>query len=591
MDGKSSRVEVGGYFSDTFSGDLGRVDKDGNDDVVALGAFVNHEALQHDEGSTEWTMRLSHRDFDGQVHRTTHSVADLHTSPKHVLRKLLSHGLKLVPGKGKHLIAFLLCVLPAMRFLRVLRSGWLENAWVYVQPNWVVGNPGEQVHLELEQNCPTIASMTSAGTLRDWKRKVAALLRGNPLAMFCVIFAFLGPLLKILGIEGGGLHLVGGSSVGKTTGLQGGCSVYGCGSSPAADSGHSYVQTWNQTTNGLEGLAAAHSDTLTALDEIGLHAGSDLGSDLYLLAGGRGKGAMDSHRRLKDVRSWHGNILSTGEMTIQEAIESKGGRAKAGMLVRLIDLPVTNMFPNPPEGMTSAEHSNLVKTRASQYYGTAGRAFVEFLVENLQEDPEFVIASFRSTLDKFTREMRPVVATPLQERAIRRFAAIRLAGHAAVEAGVLPYTLEEVDECVAEVLDSWLKFRPTVSDVQRSLAHLQDFLIRSGAALPAFSDTQTSNPKGFRDGPRGIFAFTDAQFAAATGSANVVEVAKELRRQKFLFCNETGRLKAKLKVSSGGESRLYGVNKSFITADLHKNDADESVSLGSDTADHDDEDI
>jgi len=471
----------------------------------------------------------------------------------------------------------------------VLHAGWLQGAWVYVQPNGHVGDAGEPVHLELEQNCPTVSSMTSSGTLKEWKANVAAPLRDNPLAMFCVIFAFLGPLLKVLGLEGGGVHLVGGSSVGKTTGLQCSASVYGCGSSPSTDSGNSFVQTWNQTSNGLEGIAAAHSDSLAAMDEIGLHAGTDLGNDLYLMAGGRGKGTMDSHRRLKNVRKWVGNILSTGEIPMLEAIERKGGRANAGMLVRLIDIPVVNMFPNPPEGMASSEFSNLIKSRCSTYYGKAGRAFVKVLVNELQDDPEIVISEFRDTLNEFTREMTPAVTTPLQERAIRRFAAIRVAGHAAVEAGVLPYTTEEVDSCVAEVLGSWLNYRPSVTDVQRSIVQLQDLIVRSGSSFPAFNDTQASNPKGFRDISRGIFAFTDAQFAAATGSGDVVEIAKELRRQKFLFCNENGRLKAKLRISSGAETRFYGIHRSFIAADLQKNDTDDSVTLGSESVDRGDD--
>ena len=287
MPEESSRVELSsGFFSDS-SGDLFAVNNDGDDVVVIKAGFVRAEAMSHQEGSIDWVLHSSFRDFDGKGHHTTHSIADLHINPKQVLRKFLSHGLQLVPGMGKRFIAFLLSTLPNERFLRVVRGGWLEGPWVYVQPNWVAGSAGEPVHLEIEQHCPTIASMTSSGTLQEWQENVAASLRGNSLAMFCVLFAFLGPLLKVLGIEGGGVHLVGGSSVGKTTGLQCAASVYGCGVSPSTDSGRSFVQTWNQTSNGLEGLAAAHSDSLAAMDEIGLYAGSDLGNDIYLMAGQR----------------------------------------------------------------------------------------------------------------------------------------------------------------------------------------------------------------------------------------------------------------------------------------------------------------
>ncbi|GAM11314.1 hypothetical protein OR1_03627 [Geobacter sp. OR-1] len=587
----SKRKLPGGFFA-YDDGDLTTLDKSGGEIIVVEGGYVQAEAMSHLEGSVEWSVHHSHKDFDGKKHSTTHTVADMHTSPKQVIRKFLAHGLRLLPNTSKIFMFFLLSNLPSKRFLRVLRTGWLENSWIYIQPHWQAGDSGEPIHLEIQGTSPTIASMTSSGRLKEWQCNVAEPLRGNALAMFCLIFSFLGPLLKVLGMDGGGVNLMGGSSVGKTTGLQIAASTYGCGCSPASDSGKSYLQQWNLTSNAIEGIAAAHTDALTALDEVGLYAGNDLGSDLYLLAGGRGKGAMDSQRRLKNVSSWRGNIISSGEMGMVEAIERKGGRAKAGMLVRLIDIPITNMFPNPPKGMTSGEFSGLIKSRCATYYGTAGRAFLNFLVAQLQDDPEEVIADLRAAHEEFTREMIPATATPLQERAIRRFAAVRIAGHAAVEAKVLPYTIDEIDECVAEVVDTWLTYRPTVTDVQRSLVQLQDFLVRTGASLPTFSETQAANPKGFRDSSRQIFAFTDSQLAAACTSSNIIEVAKELRRQKFLFCNEGGRLKAKLRISSGQETRFYCITKSFLTADLQKNDADASVTLESGShCDDDDDDI
>jgi hypothetical protein len=335
---------------------------------------------------------------------------------------------------------------------------------------------------------------------------------------------------------------------------------------------------WNLTSNALEGVAAAHTDALIALDECGLYAGSDLGADLYLLASGRGKGAMDSHRRLKNVSTWRNSIISSGEMPMLEAIERKGGRAKSGMLIRLLDIPTgENIFPCPPEGMTSSEFSNYLKGACSKYFGTPARAFIKFLVESLNDDEAYVINNFRETFDLFAKEMTPENVTPLQERGIRRFAAVRLAGHAAIEAGVLPYTTEEVDASISEVMEVWLKYRPTVTDVQRSILMLQDLLVRSGSSLPTFQDAHVYNPKGFRDCIKGIYAFTDAQFSAATGAMSVEDVAKGLRSMGFLYCNEAGRLKSKLRIASGSESRFYAVRKSLLSADLHRSDIDASI--------------
>lgn len=572
------RQLVGNYYTND-AGDLYMYDKDGEINPVLEGACLVADSMSHLEGSTEWRSHYIHNDYDGNTHHTSVSIEDLHTSPRTVVRTFLSHGLRLVPGMTKFFIIFLLNYLPSKRMLRVLKSGWLENRWIYVQNQWVAGDIDETVYFKPEKNSPSIASMYTSGTLKQWKKFVATPLAGNPMAMFCLLFAFVGPLLKVIGLEGGGFCLFGGSSVGKTTGEQISSSVYGNGASPANDPERAYVQTWNLTSNAIEGVAAAHSDSLIVLDDTSLYSGADIGSDLYQLAGGRGKSAMDSHRRLKEVSSWRGSVLSTGEEPMLETIQRKGGRAKAGMLVRMIDIPVSNMLPSPPDGMSSSEFSNSLKDACSKYFGTPARAYITFLVDNLKEYEKETISNFRDTFDQFTKEMTPSVVTPLQERGIRRFAAVRLAGHAAVEAGVLPYSTDDIDSCVAEVMDTWLKYRPTVTDVQRSIVVLQDFLVRNGSSLPSFQESHVANPKGFHDGVKGIYAFTDAQLGAATGAMNNEEIAKGLRTLGFLYCNEQNRLKSKLKIAGGGESRFYAVRKSLLSADLHQSDFDDSVKI------------
>lgn len=572
----AENMPVGEFFSNE-SGDLLMLDQNYQKKLIVKEGFITPISLTHSEGSSEWSLSISHLDIDGNLHSTIHTLADLHISPKKVLRVLLDHGINLQPGAGRDFIRFLIKTQPKERALRVIKTGWLEGSWVFVQPEWTAGDAGEPIILDLEQNTPSAKSVMISGTLEEWQENVAGLLRGNHIAIFCVLTAFLGPILKILNLEGGGFNLEGPSGIGKTTGLQCAASVHGSGSNPAADSGASFTQTWNQTSNALEGVAAAHTDTLTALDEVGLYAGSDLGSDLYLLASGRGKGSMNSQRQLKNIRSWRGNILSTGEMGMQVAIERKGGKVHAGMLVRMIDIPVTNILPNPPENMTSGDFSNLTKQNCSQYFGTAGRKFIEELALALNDDQDEVILNLRAQHDEFARDLTPEGATPLQVRAIRRFAAVKVAGYAAIVAEVLPYTEQEIDECVQAVLDTWLAHRPTVTDLERALVNLQDFLVRNGQSFPLLSESNYANPKGFRDSTKGIYAFTDAQFSAATGGGNLVEVARELRRRGFLFCNEVRRLKSKLATVGDTKPRFYSVLKSFMSAELQNTDMDESV--------------
>ncbi len=84
------------------------------------------------------------------------------------------------------------------------------------------------------------------GTLIEWQIHVAKHCVGNSRLILAVSSAFAAMLLHHAGMESGGLHFVGESSIGKTTALRIAASVYG-----APD----YLHRWRATTNGIEALA------------------------------------------------------------------------------------------------------------------------------------------------------------------------------------------------------------------------------------------------------------------------------------------------------------------------------------------------
>ena len=84
--------------------------------------------------------------------------------------------------------------------------------------------------------------------------------------------------------EGGGFHFFGPSSRGKTTIQRAAASVWGRGS---ADPG--FIRSWRATANAQEAAAAQVTDTLLALDEIGVADSRDAAAAIYQLAAGVGK--------------------------------------------------------------------------------------------------------------------------------------------------------------------------------------------------------------------------------------------------------------------------------------------------------------
>jgi putative DNA primase/helicase len=134
-----------------------------------------------------------------------------------------------------------------------------------------------------------------AGTLEGWKREVAAPAIGNSRLAIALCAGLVGPLLAWAGAEGGGLHLRGPSSIGKSTALEAAASIWGP---------KSFVRQWRATANGLEGAAELANETLLVLDELAQLAPGEAGSVAYMLANGCGKSRAAQNGDARAAKRW-----------------------------------------------------------------------------------------------------------------------------------------------------------------------------------------------------------------------------------------------------------------------------------------------
>lgn len=126
--------------------------------------------------------------------------------------------------------------------------GWTdpEHTAFVLGGGWIIGSGDVVAMGDIDQN--VAAEIREQGDVAEWRRRVAEYCIGNPILMLVVSQAFTGPLLGYLGVDlGGGLHLRGASSKGKSTAARVANSVWG---SPRL------MSTWRATDNGLEGIAA-----------------------------------------------------------------------------------------------------------------------------------------------------------------------------------------------------------------------------------------------------------------------------------------------------------------------------------------------
>lgn len=397
--------------------------------------------------------------------------------------ELLAMGVELDPDKARnHLPAYLQREHPKRRIHCALQVGWCGDS--FVLPDAVIGpkaadvifQSGERGHEE----------HTQAGTLAGWQDGIAAKAVGNPLLMLALSASFAGPLLQRCNSEGGGFHLVGDSSTGKTTLIEAACATWG---------GPGFKRSWRATANGMEGAAAMFNDCLLALDEISECDPKEVGAIVYALGNGRGKQRASRSGNARVVTRWRCFVISSGERTIATTMQEGGHRAKAGQSMRLLDIPAAQSYGawDTLHGATSAAaFSDAIKRAAVQHHGQAGRAFLEKLT--------FDTSDFCGMLEEV--KAAPMFATDGTEgqdkRAAARFALIGMAGELATDYGVTGWPVGAAGEAAAHGFKLWQSMRGKGNDERRQiLQRVSGFIERHGDGR--FSDADTTNDVQIRD--------------------------------------------------------------------------------------------
>ncbi|MCO5344894.1 DUF927 domain-containing protein [Aeromonas veronii] len=412
-----------------------------------------------------------------------------------VVATLLDAGLPYVNmDKLSKFAAYLMACRPDKRVTCVERTGW--HGCAYVLPSGNLGPEADQVIL---QSAGYLGNdFTTAGSLVDWQQQVAAQAVDNSRLGFALSLAFAAPLLSLLGMEGGGFHLKGESTDGKTTIMKVAASV--CGQPDR------YTHTWRATGNAIEGIANRRNDALLCLDEIGEQAGKEVGQTAYMLANGQGKGRSQQDGELRERKAWRLLFLSTGELSLEDHAAEAGKRTQAGMEVRTIQIPsdtgqhgAFEQLHGQPDGRAFADALNGASKRQ---HGTAFRAYIEALAKDLDKHLEQLRREFRRLADELT----PKGAGNQVGRAINRFALVAAAGELATELGITSWPSGEALRAARVCLQAWLDERGHLGNLEEIaiLKQIQYFMIAN--QYTRFADLgdpnhRPTNMMGYRKNP------------------------------------------------------------------------------------------
>ncbi len=472
--------------------------------------------------------------------------------------ELLAMGVLIDPDGHRLLARYLQALTPKRRVQCALQVGWCGAS--YVLPDEVIGpsaaavifQSGERGHDE----------HTRAGTLEGWRSEIAARAVGNPLLLLALSAAFAGPLLGKCNAEGGGIHFVGDSSTGKSTGLEAACSVWG---------GANFRRSWRATANGIEGAAALFNDCLLALDEISECDPREVGAIVYSLGNGRGKQRASRSGNARSVTRWRCVILSSGERTIATAMAEGGRSIKAGQAVRLLDVPAARRFGawDDLHGFANGPAlSDAIKRAAMTNHGHAGRAFLHRLTH---DGSDFAAALERvKSLSAFDADGKE----GQDKRAAGRFALIALAGELATDYGLTGWPAGAAIEAAGEAFRAWQSLRGRGNDERRQIPErVADFIERHGdsrfsdADLP--DEAMRINRAGWwRDGPGGrVYLFTTAGMREALQGFDFKRALGTLQEVGVLPASNGERSKPERVAGRPGTVRLYTIHADKLRGD------------------------
>lgn len=566
-----------------------------------LCAFFEVLGETYEAEPTAWGLLLAFRDRDMRPVEFVASRAAFTGDSVELTKALAQRGFNIRPGRvvATAFSEYLYTLQSPGRLHVVKSSGWhlFGAKRLFVLPTGVVGDPEQRVIHQARLSGPS--PFGTAGTLDGWQRGVAARAVGNSRLALAISCAFAGPLLDLVGEDGGIVHLRGPAKSGKTTCLRAAASAWGF---PGSGSRASFLRSWRATGAGLEGVADMHSDTFLPIDELGAADAREIGDAIYFLSSGQGRTRGSRAGGLRETTYFRIMALSSGEIALADKMQEAGKNTHAGQELRLLDLDALGdaeigAFENLHGAPSLAAFAARVAGDGGANYGHAGPAMVTFLVRKLSEDPEYGHGLAREAAELATSWLRPVPDAGAQvANAARRFALIAVAGSVATDAGVTGWPAPEAAEAARKCFLAWLADRGFAGsrEEEDAVRRLHDFCQSHGKARfeewpePRASQADAENPEDLRGERTPVFNragwrrflinqddtkswryfLTGAAMREALKGLDYSHSLRVLVKRGFIGADTNGRAGRTLRVPGHDSQRLYEVTPALLSAPL-----------------------
>ena len=378
-------------------------------------------------------------------------------------------GMKITPDKkGKDRLRSLLCLASPGKLVRtVTQTGW-HGGNAFVLPDEAFGAlGGEEIEYRSEQ--PVKHLYATKGSYEAWRHEVAAKAIGNSRLIFGLAAAFAGPFLQPLDMQGGGFHIHGRSSGGKSI-----CFTWAAGSVWGGGGKLGFGVSWNTSRAGAEGQAVAHSDTILNMDELGEAMADAVWNLFYMFGNGMGKARGGIMGEARPIAQFAIIYLSSGEVSLETKLKEKGFKLMAGQEVRCAEIEANagagmGAFEDIHGAPNAEAFTNAIEQACKKNYGHAARMFLR----RLFADRAAAVDEIERLMRAFLKHGCPDGAAAQVKRVAKRFALVAAAGELAAAWNILPWPEGTAMKGTKRMFDDWLKQRGTAGDRESIQAILQ----------------------------------------------------------------------------------------------------------------------
>ncbi len=548
-------------------------------------------ARTRNNDGTKWGAIIELQDLDNNWKELIIPNSKITGTGAELVALLVDRGLRLANQKPKtkqDLLDYLALEDIDVRALCVDRPGWHDN--VFVTPYDVFNGTGKKlIERVVLQGAEFQSNIAKTGTLKDWNAEVGKYLSGNSRLLLAVGASLAAPLLHLLDIpESGGFHFHGGSSIGKTTALIVGGSVWGGGP-------NGYIHSWHATQNGIEAIAEAYCDATLCLDEISQGNAKDVGQTAYMLANGQGKTRSNKSITVDPVKHWRLIFLSTGEDTLSDKIAEAGERVRAGQMARLADVPADvgtgyGIFDTLHDFRGPGQLADHLKEAARNHHGTLAAAYLAKLTEDMSSDKASLMTLLEDEMDSFIELLEISESDGQVKRVAKRFALAAAAGELAIRYGLLDQEEGEFLLGVATCFEAWLEHRGTSGAIEddQILSHIRHFIERYQNSR--FESSLVPDPsikdlagyiKPFDRGPnenQTVFAFLPDVFKAEVCKGfSYKRCVETLKKNDLIVLDGDGRADKRVRIY-GTPIRCICILDKILYEDTSNADAEEGIS-------------